>query len=341
MLIGEAWGAEEAALGMPFVGAAGRELTRMLTEAGIERRECYATNVFNLRPDNNDLKNLCTDKRGSTVPLPELSRGQYLQDQYYSEVQRLWDEVSRVQPNLVIALGNTALWALTGSYGIKKLRGTVTAATFGTCAGIKVLPTYHPAAVLRDWSARPVVIADFMKAKRQALFPEVRRPKRELWLEPTINHIELFYRTYVAVGCTKLAFDIETAGASQITCVGFSPSPERALVIPFVDNRQPSGSYWSDPGLEAAAWEWVGRFLSHEENPGIELVGQNTLYDINWLWHKVGLVPKSYTRDTMLKHHAINPELEKSLGFLGSVYTDEPAWKTMRGKGLFTIKRGE
>lgn len=340
LIAGEAWGEEEARLGMPFVGSAGRELNRMLAEAEIERQSCYMTNVFNLRPENNDIKNLCTDKKLSGVPMPELTRASYLQDRYFPEVKRFWAEVEEVQPNLIIALGNTALWALTGSYGIKKLRGTTTAASFGPI-GIKVLPTYHPAAVLRDWSMRPVAIADLMKAKRQSLFPEIRRPRRELWLEPSLNHIDLFYRSYVLRGCSKLSFDIETAGASQITCVGFAPSPERAIIIPFVDNRKSDGSYWPDAVSERRAWEMVSMYLQHTEVPEIELVGQNTLYDINWLWSKVGLTPKNYVRDTMLQHHAINPELEKGLGFLGSIYTDEPAWKTMRGKGMFTIKRGE
>lgn len=181
-----------------------------------------------------------------------------------------------------------------------------------------------------------------MKAKRQSTFPEIRRPKREIWVEPSLNHIELFYRSYVLRGgCRVLSGDIETAGNRQITCVGFAPSRDRAIVIPFVDNRKPSRSYWPDLASERTAWQWVARYFQHIENPEIEVVGQNTLYDFNWLWTMIGITPKNYARDTMLKHHAINPELEKGLGFLGSIYTDEPAWKIMRGKGLFTIKRGE
>lgn len=343
-IVGEAWGAEEAQIGLPFVGASGRELNRILEEADIDRRDCFVTNVFNLQPQpTNDIKNLCTDKKSSTVPMPELSKGAYLQDRYWPEVQRLYDELRAQRPNLIIALGNTALWALTGTYGIRALRGTVTAATHGGegVVGRKILPTYHPAAVLRDWSIRPVVVADLMKAKRQASFPDIRRPRRELWIEPSLNHIELFYNQYVLSGCRKLSADIETAGATQITCVGFAPSPERAIVVPFVDNRKDNGSFWASSAEEKAAWIWVRRFMQHIENPQIEIVGQNALYDWNWLWTKLGFTPRNFVRDTMLKHHAINPELEKGLGFLGSIYTDEPAWKTMRGKGLFTIKRGE
>jgi uracil-DNA glycosylase len=337
MILGEAWGAEEAQIGLPFVGSSGRLLNDLLSEAEIERSSCYVTNVFNLQPQpTNDIKNLCTDRKNSSVPMPELFKGAYLQDQYWPEVLRLRSEIENIRPNLIIALGNTAMWALTGVNGIRSLRGTVTASTYP--GGFKILPTYHPAAVLRDWSLRPVVVADLMKAKRQSLFPEIRRPKRELWLEPSLNHIELFYLSYVQK-CTKLSWDIETAGADQITCVGFAPSPERAIVIPFVDNRSPSGSYWPDTRTEVLAWKAVAKYLAH---PASTKVTQNGLYDMHWLWAKIGIRPYGPDfEDTMLMHHAMNPELEKGLGFLGSVYTDEPAWKTMRGKGMFTIKKGE
>lgn len=341
VIVGEAWGAEEARMGMPFVGYSGKLLNDMLAEAEIKRSDCYVTNVFNLQPQpTNDIKNLCTDRKSSSVPMPELAKGFYLQDQYWPEVLRLRDELQNIKPNLVIALGNTAVWALTGRTGIKGLRGTVVAST--TPAGYKILPTYHPAAILRDWSLKPIATADLMKAHREMKFPEIRRPKRELWLEPSLNHIELFYLTYVKGDrCRKLSWDIETAGADQITCVGFAPSPQRAIVIPFVDNRRPDGSYWPDVASERAAWRWVATYAQHAESIKVT---QNGLYDMNWTWAKVGITPRARDNkfeDTMLKHHAWNPEMEKGLAFLGSIYTDEPAWKLDRGKGAFTIKRGE
>ena len=338
-ILGEAWGAEEARLGMPFVGASGNELTRILEEAEIDRADCELGNVFNLQPQpTNDVTNLGTIKALSNVPMPEMSKGLYLQDQYFDEVQRLWRELDEAKPNLVVALGNTALWALTGTYGIKALRGTVTESTFGP-QGLKIIPTFHPAAVLRDWSLRSVVVTDFMKAKRQSTFPEIRRPARQIWLEPNIRDIEYFYQNHI-LKSKKLSIDIETAGNSQITCVGFAPSESLALVVPFVDNRKRDGSYWPTAHQEKLAWGLVAKMLDHPDDLEIEIVGQNFLYDINWLWHKVGLRPRNFVRDTMLKHHAMQPEMEKSLGFLGSIYTDEPAWKIMRGKYTST-KRGD
>ena len=49
----------------------------------------------------------------------------------------------------------------------------------------------------------------------------------------------------------------------------------------------------------------------------------------------------NFVDDTMLLHHALQPESEKSLAFLGSLYTDESAWKLMRQRGKTTIKRDE
>ena len=76
-----------------------------------------------------------------------------------------------LDPNLIICLGNCSLWALAGRTGITKLRGTTLLATH-TAADFKLLPTYHPSAILRQWDNRPTVIADLMKAKRESAIPK-------------------------------------------------------------------------------------------------------------------------------------------------------------------------
>ena len=65
---------------------------------------------------------------------------------------------------------------------------------------------------------------------------------------------------------------------------------------------------------------------------------QNGLYDISFLWRAYGIGVRGAEEDTMLLHHALYPESLKGLGFLGSIYCDEGAWKGMR-KGTETIKR--
>src|SRR5260370_39006963 len=93
---------------------------------------------------------------------------------------------------------------------------------------------------------------DLMKAKRESAYPEIRRPKRQIWIEPTIGDLYDFKCTYID-GAKRLSIDIETTG-NQITCIGFSPSPKLACVLPFVDPRRMGRSYWPTKAVERQAW---------------------------------------------------------------------------------------
>lgn len=331
-IVGEAWGEQEALIGKPFQGYSGQELTRMLQEAGLARRDCFLTNVLALRPPNNDMQNLCVKKAdcGEGYALPHLGKvGQYLDPQYLSELERLREELEIVRPNLIIALGATACWALLGTNGIGSLRGTVATSSI---VGCKVLPTYHPAAVLRNWAWRPIAIADLIKAKRESAYPEIKRPKRFILVNPTITECREWILANVGAEC---ACDIETK-YGMIEMIGFSANAENAMVVPFWDKAK-GGNYWSSPLLEKDARNVVRSIL---ENPYIVKIFQNGLYDLQYLM-KEGYRPRSCLEDTMLYHHALYPEMQKGLGFLGSIYTSEPAWKTMRGKKITEMKKDD
>jgi uracil-DNA glycosylase len=329
-IVGEAYGEQEERARMPFVGAAGYELSRMLEEAGIRRADCFLTNVFNIRPDKNDIESLCGPKADALPGMPAIKNGKYIPSKYASELSRLYNEMSSVRPNVVVALGNTATWAILYNTGISKIRGTITQSM--APKGFKVLPTYHPAAVLRDWSLRPVTVLDLAKAKRESTFPDIRRSQVTVHIAETLADMEFFYAEHL-VSAASLAFDIETSG-NQITCIGFAPSRDISLVIPFVDNRNTDegsrGSYWRTARDEALAWDFVRRVLDLP----CPKFGQNTLYDIHFLWRGYGITVRNYADDTMLLHHALQPESLKGLGFLGSVYTNHSSWKTMRTKVL-------
>lgn len=361
VLLGEAMGANEVKTQTPFVGAAGVELLRMLDDASVIELsaedtsfisrfwntgdplcidavwrlhpEVYRANVFDFHPHANDISTLCGPKATGVRGYPALTKSKFLRREFIPHLEALGDEIASVDPNLVVALGNTPLWALCGSTGISKVRGTTRLSTH-TAIGYKVLPTYHPAAVLRQWELRPTTVMDLMKAKREQEFPEVRRPKREIWIEPTIEDMEEFYERFIK-GSERLSVDIETAG-NQVTCIGFAPNSTIALVIPFADSRRKNRSYFRDAKDECAAWAFVRRVL---ESPQPSKVFQNGLYDISFLWRSVGIPVYGATEDTMLLSHALQPESLKGLGFLGSVFTDEGAWKTERK--TTTIKRDE
>lgn len=325
-IVGESWGEQEETQRAPFVGPSGWELNKMLTEAGIHRADCFLTNVFNIRPrPTNDIENLCTDKSGGLVSLGPLKAGKYLRSEFAPELERLRGELKNCSPNIIIALGGTAAWALLGSTGISKIRGSIVESK--GLRGRKVLPTFHPAAVLRDWSLRPVTILDLAKAGRESEFPEIRRPERIVYIEPSLADMEWYYEKFL-LNARSISFDIETSG-NQITCIGFAPDKRSALVVPFVDHRHVNkghlGSYWPTQEAEILAWGFVRRVLSLP----MPKYGQNTLYDINFLWTRYGIPIMNYDDDTMLMHHALQPESQKGLGFLGSVYTNEASWKLM------------
>jgi hypothetical protein len=175
-------------------------------------------------------------------------------------------------------------------------------------------------------------VLDLMKAKRECLFGEVRRPKRELWINPTLEDLDIFFDKYLKL-TSCISYDIETVrpkAGNQITCVGFSNAEgTHGICVPFVSKAKIGRSYWNTEKEEVLAWTWVKKVLETKTSK----VAQNGLYDITWLWTMVGICPRGELEDTMLLHHALQPELKKDLGFLGSMYTNEPSWKDMRPKG--------
>lgn len=320
-LVGEAWGREEEEQGKPFVGASGKLLNKLLSRVGIPRHDCLVTNVFNLRPrPSNDIGNLCGLRADGIPGMPYLQRGKYVRAEYAPELTRLYKELDHAKPNVIIALGATAAWALLRTSGIKALRGTPQMSQWG-----KVLPTYHPAAVMREGIILPVLMADLHKAKDEAAYPGIVWPHRELWLQPSLADLYWFGHRYIEPS-KELSIDIETHNQgrdTQITCVGFAPSTDRALVVPFIDWKQADRSYWRTVDEELRALAWVRWACGLKKR----IVGQNHLYDMHVLW-KLYKIPMPYAEhDTMLLHHALQPELEKSLDFLGSIYTREARWK--------------
>jgi len=336
MLVGEAWGEREEREKKPFVGASGWLLDRMLSEAGIERRECHATNVFNLRPPGNKIGYLCGPKSQALPGYPALSirdggqGGSFVRKEFRRELDRLREEVLYIKPNLIVALGNTAMWAFLGRCNISKSRG-VTQYSTHTVDGYKILPTFHPAAVMRQWSLTQVVTADLIKAQRESLFPEVRRPVRKIWIQPTLEDILDFDRRYIQ-GCDRLTVDLETIGR-DITCIGLAPTKSIAICIPFIVIGRTTRAYWEDIATELKVWRIIRSILSRPTPK----VFQNGLYDIAFLWRAAKVTVMGAEHDTMLLHHSLYPEALKGLGYLGSLYTDEGSWKQMRQNK--TIKR--
>lgn len=351
LIVGEAPGQQEKLLGIPFVGASGSELTKMLKEAGINRDDCFLTNVFNEQPFAGNVENFCTKRLeastqyqamllsgevtvGDAWPAvynwPPLKMGKYVEPQYLHNLIRLKTEIETVRPNLIIALGNVACWALLGTGGIMKIRGTI--AESSLVPGVKVLPTYHPAQILRQWDLRAIAVLDLVKARKEAVRPEIIRPSRQIWINPSLADLDDFHARYIE-GSKLLAVDIETM-RGQIDCIGFAPSKTECVVVPFIKAGK---HYWPTVEDEVSAMRWCRKVLQSN----IPKVFQNGMYDLQWIWKKWRCPVKAATHDTMLLHHSLQPELQKGLGFLGSIYTLEQSWKIMREHKADVEKKDE
>lgn len=324
VIVGDVPGETEERHGIPFCGTAGEELKKLMSEAGLDKSKCYQTNVFKVRPPNGKIESWYRGKKELPPEYPSGVRpivaGKYLCPEMLGAVEELRLELASLKPNLILVAGSVACWAL-GLEAITRSRGVVSASPWG-----KVLPIYHPSAVLSNWAFRPIVLADLLKAEREHHYPELRRPERTLWIEPTMEEVKEFCTSYLEPA-PRVSFDIETKGGT-ITCISLAPSETLSLCIPLWDRRRPNGSYWSVED-EVTIWKILHRYLVMLPMTGKKgLLAQNGLYDIQYL-AEYGLFVPRLADDTMLAHHALFPEMKKGLGFLASVYTNELSWKQM------------
>ena len=322
MVVGEAWGEEEERTHIPFTGRSGRELSTMLHEAGLMRSDCYFTNVVNSRPPGNDIGAwIAETKSAITFDMRELN-GKWCKPIIWEGYASLLKEIDLVKPRLIIALGNTPLWALTGRSGIVKWRGSLL-----DFRGIRVVPTYHPAAVLRMWEWRTIAIHDLARAARE-LERRTPPPEWRFLIAPTLG--EVLYRLNVLSNRALLFdqdvwidFDIETV-KGHIRCFAISWSPLETLCVPLMQAGT-IAPYWTPEEEGLILWHVWKLFT----RPGVKLRGQNLLYDFQYVYRHWHFIP-NLGQDTMLTHHVLWSGMPKSLLYQASMYAEYFCnWKDM------------
>jgi len=131
MFVGEAPGADEDEQGEPFVGRAGQLLTKIISATGLSRADVYIANILKCRPDTPG------QSAGNRKPTP---------DEMATCIPYLHEQIDLIKPKVLVALGATAVDGLLGkTIGITKLRGN-----WQTYRGTPLMPTYHPAYLLRN-----------------------------------------------------------------------------------------------------------------------------------------------------------------------------------------------
>jgi uracil-DNA glycosylase len=319
-------GVDDLCTGRIWSGYLGKLAGKALRLANIDRAELLITYLFDHQLPDDDIKGIGYSKWLSADYLPtprKLPSAGYLTPEMEAQFARVADELFTFAPAVVMPMGPAVLWAFTDATAIGKARGTLMRASH-ISPGSKLLPTLRPGHVHRQYKMLGTWVSDFKRAMAEAKLgtAELTRSRRELWLAPTLLDMEIFFDRYLRYA-DCITVDIETA-KGQITDVGFGANSELAISIPFVDYRQPNRCYWSTEEEELAAWGFIERVL---QLPATKQF-QNGPYDCFW-FARAGIHVVNWCKDTRLLHHALYPELPKSLYYMSSVYCQEGPWKLL------------
>jgi uracil-DNA glycosylase family 4 len=300
-IVGEAPGREEEIEGKPFVGSSGRLLRAFLGQLGVDASQCFIGNVCQIRPPDNDI-----------------SRFDWNSDEIQCGLQSLRHDLAEFNPHCVLLLGATACRAFGDSRSITSIRGTIfKSPTFG----YKCVAAYHPAAVLRYFGWAPIFKFDLHRAYQQSFFADYRPPQRSIIIGPSID-VALSYLDNLITRRDPIAIDIEGyPDEIGMKCISLCRAPDDGIVIPF--RRKNGSSYWT---LEEECEVWK-RLAAVLESPDVPKILQNALYDTFVLAWRHNILVRNVQEDTMMKHWELYCEFDKNLGFISSLYTEEPYYK--------------
>lgn len=309
MILSDCPSYEDTHAGKLFTHNQGRELDKLLKDAGINRNDCWVTSVskFHVPPNLGQKKT------------PFHIRAQEAGVDIEQQLQELRVEISDVKPNVILALGSSALWAITGRTKIAKLRGSL---LWGV--GTKVVATYHPkdlilgikGAEFKGFWNRQIMVFDCKRAWDERHTPTLELPHRTLQICHNSHELATFLDRYKDK--KKLSVDIEANGTCLPICIGLAFSKSHGMTVPLWNEDDISSIPDSDLSV---IWTMLADILWEKD-----IVGQNFNYDRDKI-RRFGFGIRKVLSDTMLKAFAINPELPKGLAFNTSIYTREPFYK--------------
>lgn len=331
MVVGEAWGDNERARGLPFVGASGKELEIMLAEAGIDPTSCFYTNLVNEKPNANDMRAfLHPNARGERGLLND---GLRPADRLLVGLQRLDRQIETVNPQIIIATGNWPMWYLTGKGNVKTSKGYklptgidtwrgsqlfLRTSPFRELEGVPVLPVYHPAAILRNYSWRKITVQDLTRA---AVFlgggswKDLGETERFNLVMPSPAELGRFVDSWIKQPEIPIVCDLETK-QQRIHIVGLTRDGKTNIAIPFF-HITPNGFR---PTYSPLAFRQIYMHLHRLFHaPGMRFRGQNWLYDIQYITKFFFIAPRC-DWDSMVGQHVAFPALRKALDYQASMY---------------------
>lgn len=320
MIVGEFPNEQDLARSEPFAGGIGFELSKMLAEAKIHREGCFCAYVVDDRIPSGNRELLATSSKSKATAEHYSVNGRYVTQQVVDGIERLKKEIELVKPDVVCAMGNLALFALTGEWSAMSWRSSIMESTL--VPGLKVIPTYSPSMVAAQMYLRPIVVHDLKRVAKHIGKPKVERPVQRFIIRPDFETAMQTLSNLIDMPATDIGADIETR-AGHIACIGFAWSASDAICIPLMCQHNDEG-YWT---LEQEA-DLVSLMITVMRKHRI--IGQNWNYDAQYIyrhWHF--LCPS--VEDTMIQHHSCFSNMEKNLAFLSSMYLEDHLyWKDDR-----------
>ena len=315
MIVTEHATADDLWKGFPLAGSQGDFFNKLLHEAGIIRSECYTTSVMKTRPVADNINRYYTQTKSTAqkLGLTQVHANTWVAPEIPQMVASLQDEIAIVQPTVIIAVGDFAMWALTGIYGsVDTWRGSL---LDGPHSAI-VIPTYTPSFIYKKWEVKGFCVRDLQRAKAAATRPELYQyPAYAFQVAPTYSQVmgvlQALHSRLLAGEELWLACDIETI-ARHISCIGIAWNVREALCIPFMTL---DGHYWTEEE-EFQISLLLRMVLTH---PSCKVIGQNFNYDNQHFAKHYGYLP-NLAFDTMIAQHVLFPGIPKALDFLSSMY---------------------
>ncbi len=232
----------------------------------------------------------------------------------------LVEDIKRVRPNVVCALGNEVFSFLFNRKGVTNWRGSV---LWHCRLCTKVIPLIHPSMLIKQWDYLPLSLFDWRRVLEESKTPDYSIPHRDFILAPTFEQT-MCELSRIQQSKKRVAFDIETSGLA-ISAIAFASSPWEVISIPFTFSKGTNTiDYWTMEE-EVAVMHKIEEVM---EDENIQKIAQNAQFDCTIL-----AINPPYIRvrglqlDTMCAHHCIYPELPKGLDVLCSIYTRQPYYK--------------
>ena len=314
--------------GFPLSDHSSQLFWRIASDKGILKNSCFIDTVLQrtlpAKPELLKVAMKALLYKGKRCPGPgwEKEKDFWISPELLEQRKRILQTLELVRPRIVIAMGDLALWALTTNIGILKWRGSRIALPQHP---FQVVPCLPSRGLQKDITLSNYFQIDLGRAKN--IFEGKQLPRNYRFevapsAEQACQRLDALLQQSSEQENSLIAADIETRGG-HITCLGLAWSPEEAICFPLITTNDEKTFFYTEEEEAEILYRCAKLFTQ----PSVSTIGQNFLYDAQYMYRHWGFVPTNVV-DTMIGNHSIFAPLRKNLGFLSSMYAqDHVYWK--------------